>query len=35
VSAQGVVEAIVYNQKEDLLEGGSDRRAADGGVAIR
>jgi len=35
ISAQGVVEAIVYNAKEDVLEGGCDRRAADGGVAGR
>jgi gamma-glutamyltranspeptidase/glutathione hydrolase len=35
ISAQGVVEAIIYNQKENLLEGGSDRRAAGGGVAAR
>lgn len=27
---QGVAEAIVYNAKEDVLEGGADRRAADG-----
>jgi gamma-glutamyltranspeptidase/glutathione hydrolase len=30
---QGVAQMIVYNQKEDMLEGGSDRRAADGGAA--
>ncbi len=35
ISAQGVVEAIIYNQKENLLEGGSDRRAGGGGVAAR
>jgi len=35
ISSQGVAEAIVYNQKENLLEGGTDRRAADGGVAVR
>jgi gamma-glutamyltranspeptidase/glutathione hydrolase len=35
ISAQGVVEAIIYNQKENLLEGGSDRRAAGGGIAAR
>ncbi|MGE5360322.1 MAG: gamma-glutamyltransferase [Bacteroidales bacterium] len=35
VGAQGVVEAIVYNVRENLLEGGSDRRAVDGGVAGR
>jgi gamma-glutamyltranspeptidase/glutathione hydrolase len=27
---QGVAEVIMYNAKEDMLEGGSDRRAADG-----
>ena len=35
ISSQGVVEAIVYNAKENVLEGGSDRRAPDGGVAAR
>jgi gamma-glutamyltranspeptidase/glutathione hydrolase len=35
ISGQGVVEAIIYNVRENLLEGGSDRRAADGGVAAR
>jgi gamma-glutamyltranspeptidase/glutathione hydrolase len=35
ISAQGIAEAIIYNAKENLLEGGSDRRAADGGVAVR
>jgi gamma-glutamyltranspeptidase/glutathione hydrolase len=29
---QGVDEVIVYNVKEDMLEGGLDRRQADGGV---
>jgi len=28
--AQGVAQVIVYNSKDDVLEGGSDRRAADG-----
>jgi gamma-glutamyltranspeptidase / glutathione hydrolase len=28
--AQGVAQVIIYNSKEDVLEGGSDRRAADG-----
>ena len=28
--AQGVAQVIIYNAKEDLLEGGTDRRAADG-----
>jgi len=35
ISAQGIVEAIIFNQRENWLEGGSDRRAADGGVAAR
>jgi gamma-glutamyltranspeptidase / glutathione hydrolase len=30
VSSQGVAQVIVYRAKEDLLEGASDRRAADG-----
>jgi gamma-glutamyltranspeptidase/glutathione hydrolase len=29
---QGVAQVIIYNAKEDVLEGGSDRRAADGGA---
>jgi gamma-glutamyltranspeptidase/glutathione hydrolase len=33
-NAQGVAEVIVYNQKEDLLEGGIDRRAPDGGAGL-
>ena len=33
--SQGVVEAIIYNPKDNMLEGGTDRRAADGGVAVR
>jgi gamma-glutamyltranspeptidase/glutathione hydrolase len=34
--AQGVAQVIIYNPKEDLLEGGTDRRAADGAaVAVR
>jgi gamma-glutamyltranspeptidase / glutathione hydrolase len=28
--SQGVAQVIVYNAKEDVLEGGTDRRAADG-----
>jgi gamma-glutamyltranspeptidase/glutathione hydrolase len=28
--AQGVAQVIIYNAKEDVLEGGTDRRAADG-----
>jgi gamma-glutamyltranspeptidase/glutathione hydrolase len=30
---QGVAQVIVYDQKDDMLEGGHDRRAADGGAA--
>jgi gamma-glutamyltranspeptidase/glutathione hydrolase len=30
---QGVAEVIVLNQKDDMLEGGIDRRAPDGGAA--
>jgi gamma-glutamyltranspeptidase/glutathione hydrolase len=34
--AQGVAQVIIYNPKENLLEGGTDRRAADGAaVAVR
>jgi gamma-glutamyltranspeptidase/glutathione hydrolase len=33
-NAQGVAEVIIYNQKEDLLEGGVDRRAPDGGAGL-
>jgi len=29
---QGVAQVIVYNAKEDMLEGGTDHRAADGGA---
>lgn len=35
---QGVAQVIMYNEKDDMLEGGSDRRAADGaavGVSAR
>jgi gamma-glutamyltranspeptidase/glutathione hydrolase len=38
ISSQGVAEIIIYNTREDLLEGGCDRRATDGaavGVANR
>jgi gamma-glutamyltranspeptidase / glutathione hydrolase len=28
--SQGVAQVVVYNAKEDLLEGGTDRRASDG-----
>jgi len=30
--AQGVAQVIIYNPKEDVLEGGTDRRASDGGA---
>ena len=30
---QGTDEVIVYNVKDDMLEGGLDRRSADGGAA--
>lgn len=30
---QGVAQVIVYNQADDMIEGGLDRRAADGGAA--
>jgi gamma-glutamyltranspeptidase/glutathione hydrolase len=30
---QGVAQVIVFNQKDNLLEGGLDRRAADGGAS--
>ena len=33
-NAQGVAEVIIYNQKEDVLEGGVDRRAPDGGAGL-
>jgi gamma-glutamyltranspeptidase/glutathione hydrolase len=33
VAAQGVAEVIVLNQKANLLEGGLDRRAPDGGAS--
>ncbi len=33
IAAQGVAEAIVYDAREDLLEGGYDRRRPDGGAA--
>ncbi len=32
---QGVAEVIVFNQKDNMLEGGVDRRAPDGGAAGR
>ncbi len=31
-NGQGVAQVIVLNAKDDVLEGGTDRRAADGGV---
>ena len=31
-NGQGVAQVIVFNAKEDVLEGGTDRRAADGGA---
>lgn len=34
-SAQGIAEGIVYDAKEDLLEGGCDRRAPDGAAVGR
>ncbi len=33
VGSQGVAQVIVFNQKENMLEGGMDRRAPDGGAA--
>ena len=30
--SQGVAQVIVYNQKDDVFEGGSDRRESDGGA---
>jgi gamma-glutamyltranspeptidase/glutathione hydrolase len=30
--AQGAAQVIIYNAKDDVLEGGSDRRVADGGA---
>jgi gamma-glutamyltranspeptidase / glutathione hydrolase len=35
VTNQGVAEVIVFNQKDNMLEGGVDRRAPDGGAAGR
>ena len=34
VNTQGVAELIVWNKKEDMLEGGVDHRAPDGGAAL-
>jgi gamma-glutamyltranspeptidase/glutathione hydrolase len=33
-NSQGVAELIVYNNGEDMLEGGVDRRAPDGGAGL-
>ena len=33
-TVQGVAEVVVYNAKEDVLEGGVDRRAPDGGAGV-
>jgi hypothetical protein len=33
--SQGVAEVIVYSSDDEMLEGGVDRREADGGAAIR
>jgi gamma-glutamyltranspeptidase len=33
-NAQGVAEVIMYNEKDDILEGGVDRRAPDGGAGL-
>jgi hypothetical protein len=30
---QGACQVIVFNQQDDMLEGGLDRRSADGGAA--
>ena len=35
IPTQGVAEGIVYDAAEDLLEGGSDRRAPDGAAIGR
>jgi gamma-glutamyltranspeptidase/glutathione hydrolase len=35
VGSQGVAEVIVLNPKDNMLEGGVDRRAPDGGAAGR
>ena len=31
---QGAAQVIVFNQKENMLEGGVNRRPADGGAAL-
>ena len=35
VGSQGAAQVIVYNQKENVLEGGCDRRAADGAAVAQ
>ena len=36
VGSQGIAQVIVYNAKDDVLEGGADRRASDGAaVSVR
>jgi len=35
IGSQGVAQVILYNQKEDILEGGCDRRVADGGAVAQ
>jgi len=35
IGSQGVAQVIVHNQKEDVLEGGCDRRAADGAAVAQ
>jgi gamma-glutamyltranspeptidase/glutathione hydrolase len=34
-SSQGVAQVIICNPRDDVLEGGTDRRAADGGAAVQ
>jgi gamma-glutamyltranspeptidase/glutathione hydrolase len=34
VGAQGIAQVIVYNAKDDVLEGGTDRRAPDGAAVV-
>jgi gamma-glutamyltranspeptidase len=35
VDGQGVAQVIVLDQKQNVIEGGLDRRASDGGAAGR
>jgi len=35
VGSQGAAQVIVLNQKEDVLEGGCDRRPADGAAVAQ